>query len=119
MKVLLIEDDAALQRSTTRLIRRAFAPVEIAIDVADSPSSAIALLEANTYDFVLSDFNVNHGTGGDVLVWIRANQRHMIERFVFFSGAKNLDLWHHKVIAKGIDSTTFVDLLRGYVLVMP
>lgn len=119
MRVLLLEDDAALQKATSRLIRRALAPVEITIDVADSPSNAIALLEANTYDFVLSDFNVREGTGGDLLTWIRANQPRMVERFVFFSGANHLDLWHHKVIAKGIDSQAFVDQLRGYVLVMP
>lgn len=118
MRVLLLEDDLQLQRTTARLIRRTF-KAEITIDIVDTAAGAIALLEVNAYAFVLSDFNVREGTGGDVLAWIQANQRHMTERFVFFSGAENLDLWHGKIIEKGIDSTTFVDLLRGYVLVMP
>lgn len=114
MRVLLIEDDASLQRSTARLIRRAF-DVELTIDVADAPKVAIALLEANTYAFVLSDFNINGGTGGDVLTWIWQHQKHMTERFVFFSGANHLDLWHNKIIAKGVDPSEFVEQLRGYV----
>lgn len=115
MRVLLIEDDASLQRSTGRLIRRAFSPAEIVIDVADAPKSAIALLEANTYDFVLSDFNINGGTGGEVLTWIQANQPHMVARFVFFSGANHLDLWHDKIISKGIGPSEFVEQLRTHV----
>lgn len=115
MRVLLIEDDASLQRSTARLIKRAFAPAEMTIDVADAPKNAIALLEANTYDFVLSDFNINGGTGGEVLIWIDKNQPHMNERFVFFSGANHLDLWHDKVITKSVNPSEFVEQLRNYV----
>lgn len=115
MRVLLIEDDASLQRATSRLIRRTFSPTEIVIDIVDAPKGAIALLETNRYDFVLSDFNINGGTGGEVLIWIDKYQPYMNERFVFFSGANHLDRWHDKIIAKGIDSTEFVEQLRNYV----
>jgi len=117
MRVLLLEDEATLQRATSRMIRRTFSPTEITIDVVDSVPKAVAMLQHFAYDLVVSDFNVNGGTGGDLLIWIRANRPHMVERFVFFSGANHLDLWHNKIIAKGVDPSEFVEKLRGYVTV--
>ena len=101
-----------------KLIRRTFEEPDITIDVVDTAPSAIEKLKGNSYDFMLSDFSVNRGTGGDVL--IHEHQPHMIERFVFFSGCTTLDLMHHKVIQKGIGVDEFVASLRRHVpMVLP
>ena len=120
MRVLLLEDEKPLQIATMKLIRRTFEEPDITIDVTDTAPGAIEKLQQHSYDFMLSDFSVNRGTGGDVLIWIHANQKHMIERFVFFSGCTTLDLMHHKVIQKGIGVDEFVESLRRHVpMVLP
>jgi DNA-binding NarL/FixJ family response regulator len=119
MKVLLLEDDKQLQHAAVRLLRRTFESA-IIVDTVDNAPGAIALLQQNVYDFMLSDFAVIDGTGGDVLIWIRANKPDMVERFVFFSGSNSLNLLHHKVISKGIDVDEFVQRLRQFVpMVLP
>jgi CheY-like chemotaxis protein len=116
VRVLLLEDEKHLQKATARLIQHTFGPGEVTIDVTDTAPGAIELLQQNSYDFTLSDYSVTRGTGGDVLLWIQDNQPHMVERFVFFSGAKDLDLIHHKVIVKGVSVEEFVVQLLGYVV---
>ncbi len=117
MRVLLLEDEKHLQKATSRLIRYTFKTVaDITIDVVDTAPKAIAMLQHFVYDFMLSDYNVTHGTGGDVLLWIQDNQKHMVERFVFFSGAKDLDLIHHKVIVKGVAVNEFVEQLQQHLV---
>ena len=114
MKVLHLEDEKDMQRATARLLRHTFNDLNLAIDVADTASGAIELLQQNNYDFVLSDYVLLRGNGGHVLEWIRTNQPAMVERFVFFSGSSSLHLLHHKVIAKGIDIAEFVEKLQRY-----
>jgi DNA-binding response OmpR family regulator len=115
MRVLLLEDEKHLQKATSQLIRRTFEEPDITIDIVDDAPKAIAMLQQHSYDFMLSDFSVLRGTGGDVLVWIHEHQPHMVERFVFFSGCSTLDLLHHKVIQKGVGVDEFVDSLRRHV----
>ena len=120
MRVLLLEDEKPLQQTTMKLIRRTFEEPDITIDVTDTAPGAIELLQRHSYDFMLSDFAVTRGTGGDVLIWIHAHQKHMIERFVFFSGCTTLGLMHDKVIEKGIAVDEFVAQLRQHVpMVLP
>jgi CheY-like chemotaxis protein len=118
MRVLLLEDEKQLQVAASRLIRRTFEEPDITIDVVDTAPKAIAMLQQHSYDFMLSDFAVTRGTDGDVLIWIHVNQKHMVERFVFFSGSSSLDLLHHKVISKGITVDEFVKQLRQHVLMV-
>jgi CheY-like chemotaxis protein len=118
MRILLLEDSKDLQKATARLLRHTFAPIDVTIDIVDNVPGTIELLQQQRYDFVLSDYVVLRGNGGDVLNWIIANQPHMTERFVFFSGSSSLRQLHPKVIAKGVDVSEFVTLLQHYLAPM-
>lgn len=112
MNVLLLEDDKQLQKMTTRLVKRAFEDIAITVTVVDSVPKAIAMLQHFSYDLVVSDFNVLHGTGGEVLAWLRVEKPHTVDRFIFFSGAPDVTKLHTKVIEKGCTADEFVDQLR-------
>lgn len=112
MNVLLLEDDQQLQKMTTRLLKRTFENVTVTVTIVDSAPKAIAMLQHFAYDLIVSDFNVLHGTGGDVLTWLRAEKPHIVDRFIFFSGAIEVPKLHTKVIEKGCTADEFVDQLR-------
>lgn len=113
MKVLLLEDDRELQRATSRLIHYTFR--EAVVSVTDTCAKAIALLQHENFDLVVSDFQVTDGTGDAVLSWIREMQPKLLARFVFFSGSSGLEKLHDKVIEKGCEVAEFVAKLRGFV----
>ena len=113
MRVLLIEDDPALQRATTRLIHRALGS-RAAVSICGTAGSAAFLLGACMFDLILSDYDLGTSTGADVLEYLRDRQPEMVDRFVFFSGTDGLTKIHPKVIEKGIDVETFVQQLQGY-----
>jgi response regulator of citrate/malate metabolism len=119
VNVLLLEDDAQLQKMTARLLKRAFENVAVAITTVDSVPKAIAMLQHFTYDLVISDFNVLHGTGGDVLAWLHVEKPHVASRFIFFSGADEPKKLHDKVIEKGCTSDEFIDQLRKLAEISP
>jgi DNA-binding NarL/FixJ family response regulator len=113
VRVLVIEDDMLLQRALARTVRSAFDGVPVVVDTTDSSQGAIALLQANVYDCVLSDFLVRGGRASQVLDWLRLHQPHLAERFVYLSGAV-ADFQHDKVISKGVDVETFAAQLRHF-----
>lgn len=113
MKILLLEDQAILQKCTSRMIRHTLGDDTI-VDITDSVPKTIALLQHFAYDLIVSDFDVNYGTGGDVLVWVREFQPHMVTRFVFFTGSGEASELHDKVISKGISADEFKEQLRRH-----
>jgi response regulator RpfG family c-di-GMP phosphodiesterase len=113
MNVLLLEDNQQLQRVTTRLIRSAFA--DAAVSVTDTCAKAIALLQHECFDFIVSDFEVLDATGDKVLRWVREMRPQLVARFVFFSGSLDLEKLHDKIIEKGCTADEFVAQLRQFV----
>ena len=113
MKVLLLEDDALMQRTTTRMLRRAFETVDVT--TVDSVPKAIAMLQHFAYDLIVADFQVLHGTGGDVLSWVRTEKPQLLDRFVFFSGSIEAQKLHDKFIEKGCMPDEFIEQLQKLV----
>lgn len=65
-RLLIVEDDDALRRSLVRILRR-----EYAIDEAADGQEATEKLTKGTYDVVLSDINLPHASGVDLLRRVR------------------------------------------------
>lgn len=115
-RVLLVEDDALVQRAIIRIIRGAH-PLAVT-DVVDEAPAAIAHLDAHAYDYVVSDFDLRIGTGGDVLRHVRAHFRSYVEhdRFILLSGDLRpaiTDLDHPLTFEKPIAPRKLRELLTG------
>ena len=84
MKILVIEDDAQLQRFYQRFLRHLFQTTDIV--VVDTASDAIFLLGTHEYDLVISDYNLADGSnGGQVLEWIRVNDTDLLDHYIMVS----------------------------------
>lgn len=100
MRVLIIENDALLQRSLDRLLRRWFKNADIW--TADNGQLAINSLDEQ-FDLIISDYDLNGPlTGGDVLSWIRKRRPDLVERFVFLSGNPIVETLHSRVLLKPV-----------------
>lgn len=75
MRILLVEDSDLVQRAIVRLIKSVH-PYAVT-NVVDSAPEAIEHLDKYAYDYIVSDFDLKIGTGGDVL-------RHVREHFAFY-----------------------------------
>jgi CheY-like chemotaxis protein len=107
--VLLIEDDPALQRSTTRMIRKIYPDARVI--VADNADAAIADLQVHDIEVVVSDYDlIGNKTGGDVFTWVQANQPHLVDHYVFFTGNDAPQAMHYRFVQKPADVS---ELKRG------
>ncbi len=75
MRILIIEDNDLLQKALVRAVR-AVHPHAVT-NVTDNAPEAIGHLDKFAYDYIVSDFDLKIGTGGDVL-------RHVREHFAFY-----------------------------------
>jgi DNA-binding NarL/FixJ family response regulator len=69
LAVLLIEDSPLIRRSLTEAID-ALGSWRVTA-VADAPADAIALLSRRAFDAVIVDLQLKHGSGIDVLAWLK------------------------------------------------
>lgn len=76
MRVLIVEDDELLQKALVRIVR-AVHPHAVT-NVTDNAPEAIAHLDKFAYDYIVSDYDLKIGTGGDVL-------RHVRDHFPFYA----------------------------------
>lgn len=127
-RVLLIEDDGVLARTTTRLLRSMFPQCEVTLVL--TASSAIAELvmrgdDGVDPDLILSDFDLHPEvyipggldtrTGGTVLMWIREHRPDLEKRFVFFTGNPGVaEEFTDRVIMKGCPVDEFRVKLRAF-----
>jgi CheY-like chemotaxis protein len=75
MRILLIEDNDLVQKAILRLIKGVHP--HALTNVVDTAAEAIEHLDKFAYDYIISDFDLKAGTGGDVL-------RHVREHFTFY-----------------------------------
>lgn len=110
MKVLIVEDDAALRRVYIRLLHNMFEDVDV--KVAESVDEAIDHLRDavvnRPVDLIICDWDLL-GTrkGIDVLEWIRTHASQLERRFIFCTG--NDDALHTGapyIVLKPADVTT-------------
>lgn len=85
LRILLIEDSALVQRAILRVIE-ALQPTALT-DVVDNAPAAVERLDAGAYDYVISDFDLKIGTGGDVLAHVGKHYAFYVEggRFLLMS----------------------------------
>ena len=70
MKILLAEDQAMVRTALASLLRL---DGEYDVDEAADGNEAINSLEENTYDLLLTDIEMPHKTGIDLVHWVKAN----------------------------------------------
>ena len=70
MKILLAEDQAMVRTALASLLRL---DGEYDVDEAANGNEAINSLEENTYDLLLTDIEMPHRTGIDLVHWVKAN----------------------------------------------
>lgn len=111
-EVLLIEDDPALQRSTTRMIKKIFPGAEVII--ADNADAAIANLQHHQFVHVVSDVDIlGDKSGIDVFRWVENNQPTMVERYTFFTGNEYAQQVHNRVVIKPAGLQELRDAILG------
>lgn len=116
MRILLIEDDALVQKAILRFLRNVH-PYAIT-NVVDSAPEAIEHLDKFAYDYIVSDFDLRIGTGGDVLRHVRTHFAFYVtcNRFILMTGDLRptvTDLGHPLTFEKPIMSHKFRELLTG------
>jgi DNA-binding NarL/FixJ family response regulator len=116
MRILLIEDDELVQKALLRFIKGVH-PFAIT-NVVDNAPAAIEHLNTFAYDYIVSDYDLKEGTGGQVLWYIREHLTVYLDhnRFILMSGdlrpeITNLD--HPLTFEKPISPKTLRDLLTG------
>lgn len=70
MKILLAEDQAMVRTALASLLRL---DGEYDVDEAADGNEATNSLEENTYDLLLTDIEMPHRTGIDLVHWVKAN----------------------------------------------
>lgn len=109
MKILYIEDDANLRRAILRGLHRMYD--DALIKITDNSDDAIQMIQEATldkpYDLVISDFNLlGHGTGGDILEWIKEHASYLEPRFLFLTSDMRASEMHYNFVEKPCDSST-------------
>jgi CheY-like chemotaxis protein len=116
LRILLIEDSELVQKALVRMFGDP--PLNAVTDVVDSAPDAIRQLDKFAYDYVVSDFDLKIGTGGDVLRHVRERFAHYIERnrFILMTGllrAEVKNLCHPLTFEKPIRPQKLRELLTG------
>lgn len=117
--ILIIEDNPGIVRVVTRMLVQTFKVEPKYISVAASVSDALAFLRSFRYDLIVSDHDIIGGTGADVLNFLHAEQPHMVDHFVYFSGHDELRSVHAKFIEKGVHPAEFRRQIRAHAPHMP
>jgi len=116
MRILLVEDSELVQKALLRFIRSVH-PYAIT-NVVDNAPEAIEHLDTFAYDYIVSDFDLKVGTGGDVLRHVREHFALYVDknRFILMSGDLRpviTDLNHPLTFEKPIEPRKLRELLTA------
>jgi CheY-like chemotaxis protein len=81
IRVLLVDDEAALRRSIRRAIAHTFEIVE-----AEDGAEAIALVRAQRFDAVVTDLAMPNVDGAALVTWIQRYQPDLAARVLVLTG---------------------------------
>ncbi|MCD4795907.1 MAG: PAS domain S-box protein [Candidatus Cloacimonetes bacterium] len=110
IRVLLVEDDIIDQMAFKRLVKSKDLPYDY--QIADSVAKAIDLLKNNSYDIVITDFNLGDGTAFDIFDSI------IDTPFIFSTGAGDEEV-AVKAMQAGAFHYQIKDPGRNYLTVLP
>ena len=110
IKILLIEDDEIDQMAFERMIKKQGLDYDMAI--SPSISKARTLLESNSFDIVIADYNLSDGTAFDILGSIKDTP------VIFATGAGNEEI-ATKAMRAGAYDYLIKDHSRSYLQVLP
>jgi CheY-like chemotaxis protein len=114
VRILVIEDNDLVQKALVRRIHRVH-PLAT-VDAVDGAPEAIKHLDTFAYDYIVCDFNLRAGTGGDVLAHVRAGFAFYIRnrRFILFSSdAEEVAKLGHDLVIDKAEPEALVAALRG------
>ncbi len=80
LRVLLVDDDAPLRRAVARVLS-AFEVVH-----AGDGLEAVAALEHETYDVIVTDLEMPRMTGDELVGWLATNRPDLVSRVVIVTG---------------------------------
>jgi CheY-like chemotaxis protein len=100
VRILLLEDEPALQAGTSRWISKIFPGTPIV--VVDNVDAAIAAVELHNIIAIVSDVDVlGDKSGIDFFHWVKAHHPDLVDRFVFFTGNSAAERAHYRYVPKG------------------
>jgi CheY-like chemotaxis protein len=110
--LLLADDEPVLLMAMADL----FSDAGYAVSRVDSGHGAILLLEHSEFDVIVSDWNMDDGSGADVYRWIAQSKPWLAERVVFLADEESEDAAvvapGRPMFRKGQDSTELTAALR-------
>ena len=110
--LLLADDEPVLLMAMADL----FADAGYAVSRVDSGHGAILLLEHSEFDVIVTDWNMDDGSGADVYRWIAQSKPWLAERVVFLADEESEDAAvvapGRPMFRKGQDSAALTAALR-------
>jgi CheY-like chemotaxis protein len=112
LEVLVIEDDKQLQKAYPRMLRKMYPTAEVF--VVDNYVAAVGYLESHPIKLVISDVDiVGQKTGIDVFAWVKANQPHLVDKYVFVTGGNpQVEQLHYRYAEKPATQDEIKDAIR-------
>lgn len=110
LRILLVDDDDIDREAIQRYLLKI--NFSCTIQTAESKAGALELLEKNSYDIVLLDFNLGDGTGLEIMPYTGD----MPVIFITGSGSEDIAV---KAMNQGAYDYLIKDLARNYVKVLP
>ncbi len=110
-KILIVDDDKDILKFTDALLSQSGHEVKITVD----PLSAIELLNSRTFDLLITDANMPHYTGFELIKTVRSNNRYKNLGIAMLTGMrekasieKAIKVGVDDYIVKPIDSMVFM-----------
>lgn len=112
LEVLVVEDEETLQKLYPKAIRRMFPPAKVF--VVDNYDAAIGYLKTHDIKLVISDVDiVGDRSGIDVFEWVKANQPHLVDKYVFVTGGNpHVANIHYRYTEKPFTQAELYDTIR-------
>ncbi len=113
--LLIVEDEPILLRVMGEVMKaQGFRVIE-----AESGGVAVERIEAQNFDAIVCDWQMDGGGGADVLAWIKSNKPWLADRVVFLAGGERDDAGKaaegRPMFRKGQDSGPLIKVLREIV----
>ena len=118
LNILLVDDDRNLVTTLSYGLRKAMGEA-VSVAVSFSGSEALSLLETQSFDVIVSDFNMPGTSGLEFLHKIRHNDREIILVLITAYGTDALEEGARQLgvgyITKPFEPSFLVEMIRGLI----